>query len=356
MSGGVDSSVAAVLLNKQGWEVSGFTITPFKVDENCRTNLHEKSCCSYKSTLDASDICRMLGIPHYLSDSTNDFQTEVVDNFVSEYLSGNTPNPCVICNPAIKWGSMISKADTLGIEYIATGHYSKIFFDENTEKYKIAKGLDHTKDQSYFLWRLTQKELARTRFPLGDLTKEETRRLAAEFSLPVADKPESQEICFIPDNDYRRFLKYAVSDIDKRIGEGDIIFEGKVIGKHQGYPFYTIGQRRGLGVTYKEPLFVKRIIPEQNVIEVGLEIDLLSSKLSAVNVNIIANGNLNEGAEYMVKIRYKDPGAKAFCKTDPKGNLIIEFEEPRRAVTPGQSVVLYSGEELIGGGIIFSAE
>lgn len=356
MSGGVDSSVAAALLNQKGYKVAGFTITPFKVDENCRTKLHEKSCCSYKSTLDASDVCRLLGIDHYLSDETGDFQTEVVDNFVNEYLSGNTPNPCVICNPNIKWGSMLAKADALGFEKVATGHYSNIKFDEESGKYMISKGKDTTKDQSYFLWRLTQNELSRTVFPLGEFTKDDTRRLAAEFSLNVANKPESQEICFIPDNDYRRFLRYAVTDIDTRVGEGDIVFQDKVIGKHQGYPFYTIGQRKGLGVTYKEPLFVKKIIPRKNIIEVGLESELFSKKLVAKNVNINSDEPLKAGSELTVKIRYKDEGAQAVCHTNGDGKLYIEFEKPRRAVTPGQSAVLYKGDILIGGGIIEYAE
>jgi tRNA-uridine 2-sulfurtransferase len=352
MSGGVDSSVAAALLKDQGYKVIGLTLTPIKFTNDCYKKDFEKSCCTYQSMIDAANICEKLNIEHYLIDSSEFFQKNIIDNFVSEYLLGRTPNPCALCNPIIKWGELLKKADSLGAKYIATGHYARIRCDEVSRKSILSKGIDKNKDQSYFLWKLSQQQVARTICPLGDLTKEATRALAKKMELPVFNKVDSQEICFVRDNDYRSYLKENVPDINSNIGEGDIILDGKVIGRHKGYPFYTIGQRRGLGISYTEPLFVKKINPETNTVEVCVDEGLLSDHLFADDINLIHLDSIESQKEFTVKIRYRDKGVKALCSIDAEGKLQVLFNEMRRAIAPGQSVVLYDGDDLIGGGII----
>jgi tRNA-specific 2-thiouridylase len=352
MSGGVDSSVAAVKLKNEGFKVTGFTITPYKIEDDCRVKVHEKSCCSFSGIIDANNVCEKYGMEHFFVDLSEEFKNQVVDYFINEYLSGKTPNPCVMCNPTIKWDSMLKKADEVGAQYVATGHYSKIKYDDNSGRYILTKGFDKSKDQTYFLWRLSQSQLSRTLFPLAEFDKPAVRNLAHEFELLIADKVESQEICFIPDNDYHRFLKNAVPDIDSKIGKGDIIFNDKKVGVHEGFPFYTIGQRKGLGISNEKPLFVKKIDSANNIIEVGLEEELLNSGLIANNINLIKYSEIDEEKVFNVKIRYRDPGFPAKCSIDSENNLRVEFLEKKKSITPGQSVVIYEDEDVVAGGII----
>jgi tRNA-uridine 2-sulfurtransferase len=352
MSGGVDSSVVAGLLKEQGYEVIGLTITPFKVDSKCRVEDNARSCCSATGLIDATEVCKSLNIEHRLIDLSDKFKNEIVEDFISEYLAGKTPNPCVNCNPGIKWEGLIRKADELGAKYVATGHYANTRFDESTGRWVISAGLDKSKDQSYVLWKLTQVQIERTIFPLSDLNKIQTRQLAEKYHLKVYNKPESQEICFIPDDDYHRFLRENVPDIDEKIGRGDILLNGKVVGKHEGYPFYTVGQRKGLGVTFESRLFVKSINAESNTIEVAEKEGSSSNKLTAGSVNLIKYPSLDEPRKFLVKIRYNDKGEYANCRINDDGKLQVEFTESRFAITPGQSVVMYEGDDLVGGGII----
>lgn len=350
MSGGVDSSVAAALLNDKGFEVIGLTITPFKIDNQCRTLENERSCCSYQSVLDANDVCKQLGIEHILIDLTEIFREKVVNNFINEYLSGRTPNPCVICNHTIKWYAMLKKADEYNAKFVATGHYSNVIQTYNGN-YIIRRGKDSSKDQSYFLWMLSQEQLSRTIFPLALLDKKQTRELANKFNLPVKDKIESQEICFIPKNDYRQFLSEQVPDLDEKIGKGDIIFNNNVIGTHKGFPYYTIGQRKGLGISYDEPLYIKSITAEKNIIEVATIKEIQKKGLISENFNIFSPELLDANIGLTAKIRYRDIDEPVKCEIKDN-KLIVHFEKPKKAITPGQSVVIYYDDFLVAGGII----
>lgn len=355
MSGGVDSSVTAALLQKQGYEVEGITITTIKIDSTCQPNYSESGCCSFSGVKDASEVCKIIGIKHYVVDLTEGFKKNIIDNFIKEYLNGRTPNPCVLCNPLIKWGEMLKKADSLGCYYFATGHYAKVNYSAELNRFYLSKSKDKHKDQTYFLWNLAQEQLKRTILPLGNLLKTEVRQLAKDFGLPVYNKSESQEICFIPNNNYSDFIKNYYPEITKRFNNGLIIYKGDVIGKHSGYPFYTIGQRRGLGSHFNKPIYVKSINASNNTIEVGLEEDLYSEGLIASSYNIIKYDKLPTERDYIVKIRYKDSGINAKCNFTVNNKLKIKFYEKRRAITPGQSAVIYEGEDLIGGGIIDSS-
>lgn len=352
MSGGVDSSVATGLLVEQGYDVIGITIKTYKYEDVGGNVGKDSTCCSLDGINDARRLALNLGVPHYTVDFTETFKEKIIDYFIEDYLAGNTPNPCVRCNREIKWGEMLRKADSLGAEFIATGHYASIMYDETSGRRWIRRSLDAKKDQSYMLWAVRQEHLARTIFPLASFTKPQSRTEGERLHLNIADKPESYEICFIPDNDYRRFLRDTVPNIDERIGNGDIVLNGEVIGQHDGYPFYTVGQRKGLGVSHPEPLFVLNVLPSKNVIEVGLAEELDAVSLSAHTVNLQKYANLNEERVFTVKVRYKDEGAPATCYTDSDGILHVKFNEPRRAIARGQSVVMYEGDDVVGGGII----
>lgn len=354
MSGGLDSSVAAALLLEQGYDVVGITIKTYKYEDVGGNISNDTSCCSIDGINDARRVALKLGIPHYVYDFTEVFSNEIIDYFTNSYLSGETPNPCVMCNRKIKWAELLRRADALDADYIATGHYAKIMQTEQNRHY-IAKGLDPMKDQSYALWAVKQEHLSRTLFPLSELKKTTSRELAKKFKLPIAAKSESYEICFIPDNNYERFLKDRVPTLEQSVSNGDIIRDSKVIGKHKGFPFYTIGQRRGLGVSQPEPVYVIGIYPETNQVEVGTESQLLSNGLTANNVNMMKYENLNEPKKLVVKIRYKDEGKPATCLTKPDGTLEIIFDGPRPSVTKGQSVVMYENDDVVGGGVITSA-
>jgi len=352
MSGGLDSSVAAALLVEQGYDVVGITIKTYRYEDVGGNVGNETSCCSLDGINDARRVAARLGIPHYVYDFTETFGREIIEYFKEGYLAGDTPNPCVMCNRKIKWAEMLRRADSLGAEFIATGHYAKVRHDPDSGRLVLSRGNDAGKDQSYALWGLTQESLARTIFPLAELTKPESRQIAARFRLPVAGKRESYEICFIPDNDYKRFLKENVDGLETSVADGEIIRDGRVIGRHNGYPFYTIGQRKGIGISAPEPLFVIGVYPESNRVEVGTADELMHRGLRADSLNLIKYETLDEPRRLTARIRYKDDGAEALCRTLPDGRLEVYFDEPRRAITPGQSVVLYEGNDVVGGGVI----
>lgn len=352
MSGGVDSSVAAALLVEQGYDVIGITIKTYKYEDVGGNVGNDSTCCSLDGINDARRVCMKLGIPHYVVDFTERFKREVIDYFIDDYLAGNTPNPCVACNRSIKWDEMIKKANALGAQWIATGHYAGIRHEN--DRYILSRDTDNRKDQSYALWGLTQESLSRTMFPLTGFTKERSRAEVERFGLGLGAKPESYEICFIPDNDYRRFLRDNVPDMAERAPKGDVVLNGKKIADHEGFPFYTIGQRKGLGISHPEPLYVLNVLADTNTIEVGVDEQLLHQGLIAHSVNLIKYPSLDVPMQLTTKIRYKDDGEVGECFINASGKLEIRFDAPRRAITPGQSVVLYEGNDVVGGGIIES--
>jgi tRNA-specific 2-thiouridylase len=351
MSGGVDSSVAAALLLEQGYSVIGVTMKTYHFDEVGGNIGNETSCCGLDAFNDARQVAVTLGIPHYVVDFTEEFGREVIDNFVDEYLNGRTPNPCIICNREIKWGALLRKAASLGASHIATGHYARVWFDEAEGRYAVGRPRDAHKDQTYALWGLTQEALAKTIFPLGDLTKPEVRAIAERHGLKTAFKEESYEICFVADNDYRRFLGERAPGRTERLSGGDIVLDGKVVGKHQGYPFYTIGQRSGIGA-HGERVYVKEIDPQGNTVHIGRNSDLLRTGLRAGRANFVSVAGVKGERALQAQVRYKDTASSAAVSAGPDGSLRVVFDEPKRAITPGQSVVLYDGDRLVGGGII----
>jgi tRNA-specific 2-thiouridylase len=279
MSGGVDSSVVAGILVREGYEVVGITIKTYKYEEVGGNSGNDSSCCSLDGINDARAVASALGIPHYVLDFSERFGAEVIDNFVGEYLAGRTPNPCVICNRKIKWEELIRKSESLGASLIATGHYARVRFEASSRRHILSRGKDREKDQSYALWGLTQESLSKTIFPLSEMTKPEARALAMEMGLPTASKGESFEICFIPDNNYERFPKERIPDLESRVDGGEMILDGKVVGKHKGTPFYTIGQRKGLGTAFGEPIYVTGIDGAANRVRIGRDIELYRRKL-----------------------------------------------------------------------------
>ncbi|MCX8054217.1 MAG: tRNA 2-thiouridine(34) synthase MnmA [Ignavibacteria bacterium] len=355
MSGGVDSSVAAALLLEQGFEVIGLTIATHKLDDDCRPVENKKSCCSYTGSLDAYRVCQILGIEHKIIDLTETFKNTVIDNFIAEYLHGRTPNPCVECNIKIKWGPFLTKANEYGADYLATGHYAKVLKNENNGRFYISKGIDKSKDQSYALWGLSQEQLAKTIFPLAEYTKQEVREIARKYDLPVFNKIESQDICFIPNNNYHSFIEKQVPDINQKVNNGNIIFRGKIIGKHKGFPFYTVGQRKGLGISFSEPLYVKKINAGNNIIEVDTFDETYNNGLIGEKLNLMKYNELDATKVFSVKIRYNDKGKSAYCRINSDGLLQVDFIEKRRSVAPGQSVVIYEGDDVVGGALIKEA-
>ncbi len=352
MSGGVDSSVAAAIMAKQGYEVVGATIKTYDYEDVGGNDSRESSCCSIDGINMARSIASKFGFPHYVFDFSDRFRTEVIDQFVGEYLAGRTPNPCVICNRKIKWEYLLEKADSLGADFICTGHYASVRHDESLGRYVLSRGKDAGKDQSYALYGLTQASLSRTIFPLGAMSKPEVRQLALEYGVASAMKPESYEICFVADNDYGRFLRDAVPGLGDKLGGGEIVLDGETIGKHNGYAFYTIGQRRGLGVSHEEPLYVKKIDAAHNIVEVDVDEKLYSRVLTAERVNMVKYATIPQGRKLKAKIRYKDSGADCVVRQIADDRIEVEFASPRRAITPGQSVVVYEGDDVVAGGII----
>ncbi len=352
MSGGVDSCVAAALLQEQGYEVIGITIKTYRYEDVGGNVGNDSSCCSLDGINDARRVALQLGFPHYVVDFSETFREHVIDYFVQDYMNGNTPNPCVQCNRHIKWDAMLHKADSLGAQWIATGHYSRLRLDEASGRFIVSRGSDMKKDQSYALWGLSQEALSRTLFPLAGFTKEQSRQEAARFGLAVASKKESYEICFIPDNDYNRFLKDKVPDLQHQVDGGSIVMDGKELGQHSGYPFYTVGQRRGLGLSHPEPLFVLDVLPQSNTLIVGTEDKLLHRSLVGDSLNLMAFGALELPTRVQAKIRYKDEASPALAWQDAEGRLVVVFDEAKRAISPGQSVVLYNNDDVLGGAVI----
>jgi tRNA-specific 2-thiouridylase len=351
MSGGVDSSVASVMLHEQGYEVIGLTMKTWDYASSGGSS-KETGCCSLDSINDARALAVAYGFPHYILDIRNEFGDFVIDNFVEEYLAGRTPNPCVLCNTHIKWEALLKRADKLDCEFIATGHYANIRLQEN-DRYVISKGKDENKDQSYVLWGVSQKNLARTKFPLGTYTKAEIRQMAKEMGqLELANKSESYEICFVPDNDYRSFLRHKVEDLDEKVAGGNFVLsDGTVVGKHNGYPFYTIGQRKGLGIALGQPMFVTKIIPETNTVVLGTPEELQRSSAYVRNLNLIKYDKINQPLEAITKIRYKDAGAVSSIVQEGD-KMRVDFHHHVSGIAPGQSAVFYEGNDLIGGGFL----
>jgi len=355
MSGGVDSSVAALLLKEQGYNCIGITMKLWDYESVGGNINRESGCCSLDSINDARMVCAKIGIPHYVLNFSREFRESVVDDFIAEYLSGRTPNPCVLCNTRIKWQSLIQKARELGADYIATGHYARVKYNASTGRYELWQGKYKEKDQSYALWGITQESLARTLFPLGELTKPEVREIAERYGLKTAQKKESMEICFVPDNNYRRFLTEAVSGLEKKVRGGKLVtVKGETVGEHRGYPFFTIGQRRGIGKGFGRPMYVIETDPANNRVIIGEEKYLYSKELIAKSVNFVSIPHAKEGVRGQVKIRYKSPAAPATVYSLDDGRVRVVFDEPQKAVTPGQSAVFYNGEKVLGGGIIES--
>jgi tRNA-specific 2-thiouridylase len=351
MSGGVDSSVAAALLNEQGYNVIGVTMKTWGYD-----NIPDKDsgCCSLESIYNARNVADELGISHYTMDFTSKFNETVINNFIDEYVHGRTPNPCVLCNRSIKWGALLEKAESLGADFIATGHYAKVNLNVSSNRYYISAANDRNKDQSYALWMLKQHSLSKTIFPLGDLKKNEVRELAKKYNLKSADVPDSQEICFVPNNDYRELLKVRIPDINEKINSGDIIYHDNKIGTHNGYINYTIGQRRGLNTLVNKPLYVSKIDAENNIIYVDDEENLYNSMFTTKDVNLMLMDSINHPMNAIVKIRYKDAGEDATIEQINEDHIKVTYHKPKKAITPGQSAVFYDGDDIIGGGIIDS--
>jgi tRNA-specific 2-thiouridylase len=355
MSGGVDSSVAAALLHERGYRVIGVTMNLWDYERVGGNINRDSGCCSIDTMDDARAVCHKLGVPHYVVNFREQFEAAVTDNFISEYMEGRTPNPCVRCNTYIKWGVLIQKAEELGADKIATGHYARVAYDDARGRYLLKRGKDAKKDQSYALWGIRQFGLARTLFPVGEFTKDEIRQIARRLGLRTAEKPESQEICFIPDNDYTRYLRMKRPEIEIQLRGGEIVDQnGNRVGSHAGFPFYTIGQRKGLGISAPQPVYVTEIDAGSNRIVVGSNDDLRHTGLIADNVNWIAVDKLEDEMEVEAKIRYNSPGAPAVIRPSETGGVELRFLEPQRAVTPGQSVVFYQGDVVVGGGVIGS--
>ncbi len=350
MSGGIDSSVTALMLHEQGYQVVGITMKTWDY-ANSGGSKKETGCCSLDSINDARTLAVNLGFPHYILDIRNEFGDYIIDNFVDEYLAGRTPNPCVLCNTHIKWEALLKRADKLDCEFIATGHYAQV--REENNRFIVSKGLDDSKDQSYVLWGLKQESLKRTKFPLGGFRKTEIRQMAADAGYAeLANKSESYEICFVPDNDYRGFLKRKVEGLEEKLDGGNFVdVAGKVLGKHHGYPFYTIGQRKGLEIALGEPMFVTEIVPETNTVVLGTKVDLERQSMYVRNPNFIKYASIESNHEVLTKIRYKDQGTMSEISME-ENRVKVDFYSKVSGIAPGQSAVFYEGNDLVGGGFI----
>ncbi len=350
MSGGVDSSVAAALLVEQGYDVVGVTLRVWPWREPDEATRRFGSCCSPETVDDARQVARRLGIPYYLLNSEREFDATVIENFAREYEAGRTPVPCVVCNREVKFGSLLQRARAWDAAAVATGHYARITRDAASGRHLLWRGRDARKDQSDFLWPLSQSQLAAARFPVGDLSKDEVRAKARALGLVTADKPESQEICFIPDDDYRGFLQRR---IPQAFRPGPIVDgQGNVLGEHHGLANYTVGQRRGLGLAGARPLYVKTLDPERNAVVVGGPGELEVEHLWAEQVNLISVAVLVEPLEVTAKIRHSHVPAPATLQPAGEGWIRVQFASPQRAPAPGQSVVFYQDDLVVGGGVI----
>ncbi len=351
MSGGIDSTVTALMLHEEGYNVIGITMKTWDY-ANSGGSKKETGCCSLDSINDARGVAVDRGFHHFIVDIREEFGDYVIDNFVDEYMAGRTPNPCVLCNTHIKWDALLRRANAMDCEFIATGHYAKIA-EHNGRKY-ITKAKDDRKDQSYVLWGLNQECMERTKFPLGPYTKAEVRQMAADFGYTdLSKKGESYEICFVPDNDYRGFLKRRVDGLEEQVAGGNFVDKhGNILGQHEGYPFYTIGQRKGLGIALGQPMYVNEIRPETNTVVLGDIGDLLRNGMTVGKLNWQKYETAPHGLEVTSQIRYNDPGTMSKILPFDNERVSVEFMANVRGVAPGQSAVFYEGDDVIGGGII----
>jgi tRNA-specific 2-thiouridylase len=350
MSGGVDSSVTAALLKEEGYEVIGVTMQLWPSTESAGEAGGFGGCCGSSAVREAKRVAHLLGIPHYAMNFKAIFARKVIANFCHEYSLGRTPNPCIRCNQYIKFDALLKKAKGLGADFVATGHYARIEYDKGSGRYLLKRGIDLKKDQSYVLYMMTQHQLRDAVMPLGHLTKEEVRQIAQKLGLPVANKAESQDICFIPDDNYPRFFTEYMPGAAR---PGPILdSRGNALGEHRGILFYTIGQRRGLGVSAPEPLYVVAIDAENNTIVVGSKKDTYQDELIAAEVNWIAIEQPSQLIKAKAKVRYLHRAAEATVTPLAEGKVHVKFKEPQMAITPGQAVVFYNGDSVIGGGTI----
>ncbi|PYS49097.1 MAG: tRNA 2-thiouridine(34) synthase MnmA [Acidobacteria bacterium] len=360
MSGGVDSSAAAAILKAERHELVGFTMQLWNQRRGISVDEHGEAlpsrCCSLDDVYDARRVAEELGFPFYVLNLEKDFERDVVQPFINSYLNGETPIPCVACNSRLKFSSLDRLAASLGCDKVATGHYARIEFDEKTNRYRLLRGRNLQKDQSYFLWELTQEQLSRAMFPLGEMSKPEVRDVARSNSLAVAEKAESQEICFVPDGNYAGFIdRYleAEDETERLPGEGEIVnARGEVLSRHNGIHRYTIGQRRGIGIAHERPLYVISIDAPNNRVVVGNQEELLSDEFTAMGVNWIAFNEPTAPVRAEVRVRYRHTAAMATITPLENNRACIVFDEPQRAITPGQATVFYRNDEVIGGGWI----
>jgi len=352
MSGGVDSSTAVHLLQEDGYDVKGLTL----ILTCALTALFGDAIHPRDHAAQAKQVCDRFKIPHEISDRCRLFENRVVNPFVREYFNGRTPNPCVECNRFVKWDKLLKKADEEGIPYVATGHYARVRYNKSSKRYELLKGKDPKKDQSYYLWQLSQEQLARTRFPLGDLTKDQIKAIATELGLESTNTGESQDICFIPGGDYREFLREYVPDQYQSIGKGHFLTQdGEIVGDHPGYFHFTIGQRRGLRLALGYPVYVLEIRPRSNEVIVGPKEALIRTQTHVSRVNWVSIPAPEKPVEALVKIRYRHKGLRALLNPLSQDRIFIKFTDTSEAVTPGQSAVFYDGERVLGGGIIEGA-
>ena len=349
MSGGVDSSLTAALLVHQGYDVIGATMQIWEKDQ-AADDPDSRGCCSLSAVDDARRVADKIGIPYYVLNFRDMFQETVVNYFMSEYSAGRTPNPCIACNRYVKFEGLLNKALALGAQYVATGHYAQIMYDESRKRYILCKGTDPAKDQSYALYHLNQHTLSHFLMPLGKFSKVETRKMAKELGLSVADKPDSQEICFVPNDDYKAFLK---NRIPEALHPGNIVdLAGNILGRHQGVQLYTVGQRKGLGLAAGKPLYVIALDAERNEVVIGSNEDVFASELIAADLNFITVDALEQPLVVEAKIRYSAIPAQALVTPLGNGQVHVKFTTPQRAITPGQSVVFYQDDIVVGGGMI----
>jgi len=348
MSGGVDSSVAAAVLKKEGYDVIGVTLKLQPDTEN--GDWSDLTCCSLAAVEDARRVASKLDIPYYVLNFQDIFESSVIEYFVAEYEKGRTPNPCIACNRYIKFDALLKKAESMGIDYVATGHYARIEFDELKNRYLLKKSVTGKKDQTYVLYNLTQYQLQRTLMPIGRYDKDTVRGIAKELGFEVATKPDSQEICFIPDNNYAEFIS---NKLRKPASRGKFVdISGRVLGEHKGLIHYTVGQRKGLGLSLGRPMYVIKIDAKNNTVILGEEKDVYSESLTAFDVNWIAIDSLDKPLRVNAKIRYSAKESPSVISPVEGGKVRVDFDTPQRAVTPGQSVVFYDGDVVVGGGII----
>ena len=348
MSGGVDSSVAAYLLKEQGYDVIGVTMQIWQ-DEEPEHEQENGGCCGLSAVDDARRVAAALNIPYYVMNFKKEFKENVIDYFIGEYMNGRTPNPCIACNRYVKWESLLKRSMDIGADYIATGHYARIEQLPNG-RYSLKRSATLAKDQTYALYNLTQEQLARTLMPVGEYSKDEVREMAEKINLRVANKPDSQDICFVPDGDYAGFIEKS---LDTELPTGNFVtLDGKVLGRHKGITHYTVGQRKGLGLALGYPAFVIEIRPETNEVVIGTNEDSMSNYVRANKLNFMSIPDLTEPMRVFAKIRYNHKGAWCTIEKTGEDEILCTFEEAQRAITPGQAVVFYDGDYVLGGGTI----